>query len=503
MEFFVRFSLLLSIICFGSSIDILGHNIVCSSGTNQQNIIPNTSLKTNKFYTLRLKRFLNTGIITWTNQCHSSGARYLQSDNGASQQYEKDGKWEYDAQWVFIQSLVHPDWYELVNRGISGEYLSFDTNNRELKLSDNKFYALLNPNYHPKYTSSNFLWKPVLHRDVETGEEFYQLQSKAIPDAVVTWSEKKHLRNGQYIQIDNSRDVKYNKGNEWFDDTLFRFQPVDDVVRYSCLSFILVIIFMQYLIISSISIVPRIQIPNDHAFFRIKASIFKFKLDDKYPENLEGQIDEQVDLIPQNLKTFQNNDSISITQDHSAVRQISERILIEVPKYLENIDIVTVERFVELETQATIPFLASSFLKKSLVTALSNSSLNSENFVAETQKEFIASHEVAIPPCMEYKMSSTVKYVKNYPVDFIVQFKITGNEGGVKVGQSLLRAKYIPEGMEYLDTFDSNTVIAQGMVKMRVDFVDSTSTFVSVIGIPLQECSRKYECSTSIESANA
>jgi len=235
--------------------------------------------------------------------------------------------------------------------------------------------------------------------------------------------------------------------------------------------------------------------------FRIKASIFKIKLNDNYPQNHEGQVDEQVDLVPQNLKNFQNNNSIAITQDQSAVRQISERIQIDLPKYLQNIDNITVERFVELETQATIPLLASSFLKDSLINALSNSSLNStEQFVAEAQKEFTASHQIEIPPCMEYKLSSAVKYVKNYPVDFVVQFKLTGRDGGIQVGKSLLRSKFIPEGMEYVDTFDSNTVIVQGMGKMWVDFVDSTNTFVSMTGIPLQECSKNNECLNTISS---
>jgi len=262
MELFALISLLLSIIRSGSSVDIIGQNIICNDGTNQQNNIPNTNLKTNKFYSLRLKRFLSTGVITWTNQCHSSGTRFVQSDNGASPEYDKDRKWEYDSQWVFIQSVVFPEWYELVNRGIPGEYLSFTTTNRELKFNDKKFYALLNPNYHPKFTNNYFLWKPVLHRDIETGEEYYQLQSKAIPEAVVTWSEKKYLQNGRYIQIDNSGDEKYNKGNEWFDDTLFHFQPVDDVVRYF-LSFNHTICHYYYFIII---IILQVNYHNDYLF---------------------------------------------------------------------------------------------------------------------------------------------------------------------------------------------------------------------------------------------
>jgi len=71
------------------------------------------------------------------------------------------------------------------------------------------------------------LIKPV--QDID--EKMYQLQFQKFPEGTVSWTETKYGDFSHFIQISENANhkAKYQKGKEWYDDTLFDFTPNSEV----------------------------------------------------------------------------------------------------------------------------------------------------------------------------------------------------------------------------------------------------------------------------------
>jgi hypothetical protein len=75
------------------------------------------------------------------------------------------------------------------------------------------------------------LYSTTLVQVIKTDENSdfkYQLKFKEYPEGAITWTETKYGDYNHYIQIsENSEHIqKYQKGGEFYDDTLFTFKPV-------------------------------------------------------------------------------------------------------------------------------------------------------------------------------------------------------------------------------------------------------------------------------------
>lgn len=142
----------------------------------------------------------------------------MQIDNDLTHKlnYLPGKQWYKDSLWQFIpvdKCGVSTGWYALRNAGKHGAFLTWFG---EYQVS--KSYMVVDKRYQDR--TEDILLKPV---KVRVGKEvYYQLKMKSKLEGVVTWTEEKYGDQGShYMQLDYTGSSIYDRGGEWFEDTLF------------------------------------------------------------------------------------------------------------------------------------------------------------------------------------------------------------------------------------------------------------------------------------------
>ncbi|CAL8088854.1 unnamed protein product [Orchesella dallaii] len=204
-----------------------------------QQDIPETNLKTGTYYKIGLKRFPNGYLRTTPDQNSTTDSQsYIIIDTAASTnpKYQNAGSHYDQIQWYFVPSNVS-GWYVLRNR-FTDNSKAYTTWSRNWPTDEETKYVYLVTQSRSQEQSDNlaedndnFLWKPI--PTPEAGK--FRLRVKDYPNDFVTWTEQKYGATSHYLQVEYSPDARhraiYDQGNDWWDDTLFTFEPIETSVQ--------------------------------------------------------------------------------------------------------------------------------------------------------------------------------------------------------------------------------------------------------------------------------
>jgi len=187
-------------------------------------------LKTGTYYKMILKRFANGYLRPATEQNISTDPyTYVIVDKEAKDNvdYKSGGSGYNTIQFYFTPSNVS-GWYLLHHVDLYATWSKISPNSEPV--NNETIYVVMQKrtdqksDYGPPEEPSWFLWKPVASG--EPGK--YRIVSKDYPDDFVTWTTDKFGNMGYFLQIEHSTDAeyrkKYDKGNEWWLDSLFCFE---------------------------------------------------------------------------------------------------------------------------------------------------------------------------------------------------------------------------------------------------------------------------------------
>lgn len=171
--------------------------------------------------------------------------------------------------------------------------------------------------------------------------------------------------------------------------------------------------------------------------------------------------------------TYRNNGMSIITEDYVATKAIKEKVEIFRIKAMTSMTYVTTSgESIEVESELKFPTVEAR-LVDALIEAYTfntnSSTVQSLKFTKKEEVEYLASEHIEIPPCSEYTVNSYVKTIRGSTVDYILLVKIQGQKGSRRMTSTELKDMKM-DGMDFVEEFDKNTIIARANGTIKVDF---------------------------------
>lgn len=229
---------------------------------------------------------------------------------------------------------------------------------------------------------------------------------------------------------------------------------------------------------------------DDHfACVQLEAKVIKFELTSSVSRArlLENAIDFELAA----KTSFRNNGSATVTQEYQAMKKIVESTEISRSKGFTEMTRVETGEETEWGVSAGLsfgPFSAGSTLRNRVYEAHTmerNSSYQeSETYFSQDEREFSVSQTIQISPCTLYEVSSVVKFVEKYPVNYVVTARVSGAYAGIRMTAEGIRERLT--SMDYVEDYDEFTVVAKTYGTIIVDF--GLETLIDGAGVPIQGC---------------
>ncbi len=236
------------------------------------------------------------------------------------------------------------------------------------------------------------------------------------------------------------------------------------------------------------------------SIIRLKASISKIELVGKFTAG-NNATDCLTSEEIASTSIFRNNGTSTITEEYYGRKEIAESVFIHRPVNFTNFYKVGVEDAVGIDGNPGIPFLKTPTFNQQLISFYSADLESTPTWNYTQSRDFHTNQTIEVKRCTEYEVSASVNIVKDYPIEYIVYFKVTGEEDGEQISSVDLRDEHFNEdgddganngSVEYVDILDEYTILAKAKAKMWVTFAkDST---VDGKGSKIESCINEYIC---------
>lgn len=233
------------------------------------------------------------------------------------------------------------------------------------------------------------------------------------------------------------------------------------------------------------------NLKQNYFLFRLSASIYKFVLPDN-AGSLKNQKAYSSSVELATSTSFYNNGPAILRQEYVITKMMTETAYIQKSSSLSNMKSVTTEKEVEVEVALGWSLFTGGFkdrLKESYSLMYESTNSSSHRISYEEEREFSRRESITVPSCSNYTVHTFEEFNKDYPVDFYVQFKITGLQNGEPMTAEEIMQHYL-YGMEYLGPYDDYTVRGQQKEVIRA----SIGVYTGYIGTgnKIKECMAKF-----------
>lgn len=193
--------------------------------------------------------------------------------------------------------------------------------------------------------------------------------------------------------------------------------------------------------------------------------------------------------------SFFNNGPAILRQEYAITKMMTETAYVQKSSSLSNMESVTTEKEVEVDVGLMWKIFKGGFkehLKSSYTSMYETTNSSSNRISYEEENEFYFRQSIEIPSCTNYTVHTFVEFNMDFPVDYYVQFKITGIQNGEAMTADEIMQHYM-YGMQYLGPYDTYTVRGQQRGMIRANLGVHTS-FLGA-GVPIKDCEAKFNLS--------
>lgn len=167
-----------------------------------------------------------------------------------------------------------------------------------------------------------------------------------------------------------------------------------------------------------------------------------------------------------------NNGSASITQIYEAVKSVSQLAKVGMVASTGYITQWSVVEDVFVDFMEPVPLGAQDLVKYALISSYNLSKMPETMEQAhKISSNFCASHEITIGPCETYQVKSYVPMVRGLALKYVVNFEISLEHEGIKLGATETRSRLSKLGLNLANAMvTENGVLAVESGHMFVDF---------------------------------
>lgn len=167
--------------------------------------------------------------------------------------------------------------------------------------------------------------------------------------------------------------------------------------------------------------------------------------------------------------TFRNNGNAIVSQMYSAKKQLTDTIETYRVETTSSFHDFQISAGIEFEMSGGIPLIEKTKLTASLSASYeyqkNYSNSDSTKHTTTINIEYEVNQRIKILPCTEYEVTSYVKLLENYPLQYEVYFEVSGvARDGTKLEADKLKERL--GGLDYIETKDNYTVVAKGFGSM-------------------------------------
>lgn len=162
--------------------------------------------------------------------------------------------------------------------------------------------------------------------------------------------------------------------------------------------------------------------------------------------------------------TYRNQGKGVATKEYTAQTSIRELVQIQRPSGITAMNKVNISDTLLIQNADDLSVTIGSKILPALRNAYNfeswPSSPASETFKKEEKAEFAVFENIEIPPCSTLTVTSYVKLLQKYPVDYWFLAQVRGKMGLRKL--TALELKNEIDGMEFVEDVDEHTIIVRG-----------------------------------------